>query len=121
MELRELRGDDLFTIMSILNKLKIDEALDDLDIKSLAGDSDESKQELGMTVIKILTKQLLRNLPSVKEDLNSLLADLTGKKPDYITSLSMKEYVGLIVKLVKSPEFKEVFTSAVSEWNSSKK
>ena len=116
MELRELKGDDLFKILPLIGKLDVrDELVNSFeqgtDGKKL---TDEQLQARGMRIMATLIQKAITNLPKIHDDLNELLADVTGKSVDDIKALGMAEYTNLVIKLFKKPEFKEVFTSAVS-------
>ena len=117
MEIRNLRGDDVFTVLSILGKLELKDEL----VKVFNEFSGEDKklteaqiQKRGMNVMASLLQQVLRNIMVVKEDINSLLSDLTGKDIEEIKNLGAAEYTKLVIQLFKNPEIKEVFTSAAS-------
>jgi len=117
MEIRNLRGDDVFTVLSILGKLELKDEL----VKVFNEFSGEDKklteaqiQKRGMNVMASLLQQVLRNIMVVKEDINSLLSDLTEKDIEEIKNLGAAEYTKLVIQLFKNPEIKEVFTSAAS-------
>lgn len=136
MEMRELRGDDLFTIMAILGKLEIKDDLvaaytQNKEATVLPGAklpkkptkaeaaAEKARQEAeaearGVKIMATIAQRVMLNIGLVKEDINSLLADLTGTSVAEITQLGMVPYTKLVIQLFKRPEFKEVFTSAVS-------
>lgn len=119
MEMRELRGDDLFTVLSILGKLNVK---DDLvaAYEQNAKESNNKKltdaevEARGVRVMATVIQRVLLNISVVRDDINSLLADLTGKSTKEITELGIVEYTNLVIQLFKRPEFREVFTSAAS-------
>ena len=111
MELRDLRGDDLFKILPIIGKLDVK---DDMISVMSAGVGEGFAQEQGIKVMVTVVQKALLNLPLIQDDLNSLLADLTGTSIKDIKKLGAVEYTKLVVTLFKKPEIKEVFTSAAS-------
>lgn len=119
MEIRNLRGDDVFLVLNILGKLELKDELVKV-FGEFGGDDKKKKltekeiQQRGMNVMAALLQQVLRNILAVKEDVNALLADLTGKSIKEIKNLGAAEYTRLLVQLFKNPEIKEVFTSAAS-------
>jgi hypothetical protein len=132
MELRELRGDDLFTILPIIAKLDIKDQLTSLfdgsgvdaeTAKKLANkkitkeERNDIAQKQGGKILIGLLQQALMNINKIKGDINDLLADLTGESVEKIKDLPVNEYVSLLIKFFKKPELKEVFTSAVSAMN----
>lgn len=116
MEIRELRGDDVFALLAILGKLDIKDEL----ITAFEEGSKQKKmtaaekEKRGMRVMASLIQQILLNLNKVRGDINALLADLTGKSEKDIAALKASEYIALVMQVVKHPDLKEVFTSAVS-------
>jgi hypothetical protein len=110
MELRELRGDDLFSFLPILGKL-LDKHDLELAFKAATGES-ENAQETGISILVGLLPKALQSIKAIRGDLNGLLADLTGASQKEIQALSLAEYTGLVIALFKKPEIKEVFTSA---------
>lgn len=126
MELRELRGDDLFTVMTILGKLDVKDELvkafesgnqisrDLKKGKRSKEDVEAEAEKRGMRVMATLLQQVMLNIGKVKGDVNMLLADLTGKSVKEIETLKLTEYTNLLIKVFKHPDIHEVFTSAVS-------
>ena len=133
LEMRELKGDDLFTLLSIVGKLDIkDEFMKMFEDNSNAGKvepmdkqkkeptkAEKAKQEAeaekrGMEVMANLLQKVLMNLGTVKKDINSLLADLTGQTVKDIQNLGLKEYTALVIAFFKKPELADFFSSIAS-------
>lgn len=133
LEMRELRGDDLFALLSIVGKLDIkDEFLkmfkknaeatkkQPQDHKKKEPTKAEKEQmeaeakERGMVAMANLAQRLLLNIGNVKDDINSLLADLCGVNVKEIKSLNLKDYTALILQFFQKPELKDFFTSIAS-------
>ncbi len=133
LEMRELKGDDLFTLLSIVGKLDIkDEFMKMFEDNSNAGKvepmdkqkkeptkAEKAKQEAeaekrGMEVMANLLQKVLMNLSTVKKDINSLLADLTGQTVKDIQNLGLKEYTALVIAFFKKPELADFFSSIAS-------
>lgn len=133
LEMRELKGDDLFTLLSIVGKLDIkDEFMKMFENNSNAHKvvpmdkqkkeptkAEKAKQEAeaekrGMEVMANLLQKVLMNLGTVKKDINSLLADLTGQTVKDIQNLGLKEYTALIIAFFKKPELADFFSSIAS-------
>ena len=135
--MRELRGDDLFTILSILGKLDVKDdliaAFDQgkqssvqlpgakLEKKKTKSELEVEKAQLdkeaearGIRIVAAIVQRVLLNISVVKGDINSLLADLTSKTDQEIVKLGIVQYTGLVVGLFKKPEIREVFTLAAS-------
>lgn len=132
MELRELRGDDMFSMLSIIGKLNIKDDLVELFEKQQDKDSkmlghlskkptkaEKEKQEKmlekrGMQMIAGLIQTILANINKAKLDINTFLADLTNTSIQEIQGLSFVDYTQLLVKFFKKPELKDFLTSISS-------
>ncbi|MFP7331648.1 hypothetical protein [Bacillus subtilis] len=124
LEMRELRGDDLFTMLNIVTKLGIkdefvklfDGAVADAKANDENEDADKSINEsvMGVKVVAALLQVVLGNLSVVKHELNSLLADLTGQTEQQIADLPFSDYTGLIMAFFKKPELTDFFHSIAS-------
>ena len=83
INLRPLQGDDILKISAIAAKL-------DLKINATA-----NATELGTSIIK----QLLEKAHTIKDELNELLADLTGLSAEEVGKLPLKDYANLLKQL----------------------
>lgn len=141
LELRELKGDDIFTLLGIVGKLDIKDEFIQLFEKNVESTAkvvplDHKKKEptktekeklevqkkqlekeaekRGMEAMAGLLQKVLLNAKILKTDINELLADLTGVKQKDIQELGLTEYTGLIIKFFKKPELQDFFTSIAS-------
>lgn len=133
LEMRELKGDDLFTLLSIVGKMDIkDEFIKMFETNSNAGKvvlmdhkkkeptkAELAKQEAeaekrGMEVMAGLLQKVLVNASKIKCDMNALFADLTGKPKKDIETLDLIEYTKLIIEFFKKPELADFFSSIAS-------
>lgn len=132
MELRELRGDDMFSMLSIIGKLDIKDDLVELFEKQQDKDSqmlghlskkptkaekekqDKMLEKRGMQMIAGLIQTILANINKAKLDINTFLADLTNTSIQEIQGLNFVDYTQLLVKFFKKPELKDFLTSISS-------
>lgn len=132
MELRELRGDDMFSMLSIIGKLDIKDDLVELFEKQQDKDSqmlghlskkptkaekekqDKMLEKRGMQMIAGLIQTILANINKAKLDINTFLADLTNTSIQEIQELNFVDYTQLLVKFFKKPELKDFLTSISS-------
>ena len=141
--MRELRGDDLFPLLTMIGKLdikddfvKLFEEQAENEINPLKEPQDHKKKEptkvelerlekerierekeiekRGMEIMANLLQTVLLNITNVKEDINKLLADLCGVSLKEVKELGLKDYTSLIVSFFKKPELKDFFTSIAS-------
>ena len=131
--MRELKGDDLFTLLAIVGKMDIkdefikmfeDNTQSDKVVPMDHKQKEPTKAELakqeaeaekrGMQAMAGMLQKVLLNAGTLKGDINSLLADLTGKPKKTIESLGLKEYTALIIAFFKKPELADFFSSIAS-------
>ena len=131
--MRELKGDDLFTLLSIVGKMDIKDEFvkmfEDNTQSNKVVPMDHKKKEptkaelakqeaeaekRGMQAMAGMLQKVLLNAGTLKGDINSLLADLTGKPKKTIESLGLKEYTALIIAFFKKPELADFFSSIAS-------
>lgn len=133
LEMRELKGNDLFTLLSIVGKMDIKDEFIKMFENNTQSDkvvpmdhkqkeptkAELAKQEAeaekrGMQAMAGMLQKVLLNAGTLKGDINSLLADLTGKPVKTIESLGLKEYTALIIAFFKKPELADFFSSIAS-------
>ena len=143
LEMRELKGDDVFTLLAIVGKMDIkDEFMtlfqNNVESGSVANvvpldhkkkqptkaelakqEADKAKQEAeaerrGMEAMAGMLQKVLLNAGKLKGDINTLLADLTGETLATVQNLSLKDYTGLIITFFKKPELADFFLSIAS-------
>lgn len=141
LEMRELKGDDLFTLLSIVGKLDIKDEfvhifennteaaqkvvpLDHLTKKPTKSQLDKAEadkakaaaeaEKRGMEAMAGMLQKVLLNAGKLKGDINALLADLTGETLATVQNLSLKDYTGLIITFFKKPELADFFLSIAS-------
>lgn len=138
LEMRELKGDDLFTLLGIVGKLDIKDEFVDMFSKNVEASEkiipmDHQEKKLtkaqqekatqaaleaekeakirGMTMAATMLQKTLTNLKVIKLDINSLLADLTNTDVATIADLGLKDYTTLLVTFFKKPELADFFSS----------
>ena len=143
LEMRELKGDDLFTLLAIVGKMDIKDEFttlfqNNVESGSVANvvpldhkkkqptkaelakqEADKAKQEAeaerrGMEAMAGMLQKVLLNAGKLKGDINALLADLTGETLATVQNLSLKDYTGLIITFFKKPELADFFLSIAS-------
>ena len=135
LEMRELNGGDIFTMLSIVGKLDIKEEVVGLierqhstgkDVIALADHKKKKPtkkeqevteieyQKRGMVLVTDIGFAILRHVNDAKADINKFLADLTGTSQKEIESLSMLDYSKLLIDFGKKAELKDFFQSIAS-------
>ena len=134
LEMRELNGGDIFTMLSIIGKLDIKEEVVGLierqygtekDVIALADHKKKKPtkkeqevasteyQKRGMVLVTDIGFAILRHVNDAKADINKFFADLTGTNQKEIESLSMIDYSKLLIDFGKKAELKDFFQSIV--------
>ena len=132
LEMRELKGDDLFTLLSIVGKLDIKDEfvrifennteatqkvvpLDHLTKKPTKAQLDKAEAEKrGMEAMAGMLQKVLLNIKNIKGDINNLLSEMTGEDLQTIKDLNLKDYTGLVIAFFKKPELADFFSSIAS-------
>ena len=133
LEMRELKGDDLFTLLSIVGKMDIKDefmllfkqnseasTVEPADHKKKQPTkADLAKQEAdaekrGMEAMAGMLQKVLLNAGKLKNDINTLLSDMTGEPLNTIQNLSLKDYTALILAFFRKPELADFFLSIAS-------
>lgn len=131
-QMRELRGDDLFILLSILSKLNVKDDIiamfeqtqkpltlermaelkeqypDDEEYKkALTKEIDEAIQKRGIRVVADLVVKVMASVGHVKEDIHSLLAQLCGVSLKEIKELGLLDYTQIVMAFFKKPELRD--------------
>ena len=133
LEMRELKGDDLFTLLSIVGKMDIKDefmllfkqnseasTVEPADHKKKQPTkADLAKQEAdaekrGMEAMAGMLQKVLLHAGKLKNDINTLLSDMTGEPLNTIQNLSLKDYTALILAFFRKPELSDFFSSIAS-------
>lgn len=113
LEMRELRGDDLFTLLEIFAKLEIQDDIVEM-FKGVDTDDMSIIEARGMALMTTLISKLLKNISVVKVELNAFLGELTGKTAEEIGQLGLATYAKLVKDFATKPELKDFFQSLSS-------
>ena len=133
LEMRELKGDDLFALLAIVGKMDIKDefmllfkqnseasTVEPADHKKKQPTkADLAKQEAdaekrGMEAMAGMLQKVLLNAGKLKNDINTLLSDMTGEPLNTIQNLSLKDYTALILAFFRKPELSDFFSSIAS-------
>lgn len=127
-ELRPLRGDDVFAVFEIVDKLDLIEPLSDLmrgklresiieaaqkDDKAEADTKQVSDTAVGLDIVLQLAKVGVRNVPKARVEINELLGDLTGTDARAVGNLPIKDYMGLVTDFFKHDDLQELLQSVM--------
>lgn len=124
-ELRGLQSQDLFPVLSLLNKIGISEiktvfngesvqgAIKKMKAKEGEGNDGDKKDEImasvGISVAMEIAGILMTNLPKCENEVYNILSSLSGMKPKAIRELSPAIFAEMILDVVTKEEFKDFF------------
>ncbi|RED54797.1 hypothetical protein [Cohnella lupini] len=110
--LRKLKTKDIFPISRILKKIGISQHLKQLasGIKAEKNAADEkaAQMKVGIEMLTIV----FENLHLAEKDVNDLLADLVGMKPEDFAELEIGDFLKVIVKLKDQEGISDFLQSA---------
>lgn len=112
-ELRTLNATDIFPMSTIISKVGIEEfkkCFESDDVKKLIKGGKANESLVGMTVMLQIGNVILANLHKCENDIYNFLASVANTNIEEIKTLSMGEFIELIVSIVKKPEFKDFFS-----------
>ena len=121
-ELRELKADDLFAMLKIINKIGVKEArecFNSIEVKqALAADGKDEAflSAVGMQVMFEVVNLIVSRLPECKEELYTFLSSLSGMKTKEIADMSMVDFYDMIMDVVQHPNFKDFFQRLVGSF-----
>lgn len=122
LKLRELKGNDIFSVLRLVNTLKLTEPLKELIsgnmkdkiIQSLSTEEDVNTDSVGFEFAIHLAELVIQNLPNAQDEVNDFLADLTETDKKTVEELPLKEYVGLIKDFFTHSDLGELVESLSS-------
>lgn len=118
LTLRPLRGDDIFAVFELVDKLELIEPLTDLvkgnlretflELANDEKDGQDADVAVGMEIVLKLSKIAVRNVPKARTEINDLLGDLTGTDAQTVANLPIKEYFELVTAFFKHNDLREL-------------
>ena len=118
LTLRPLRGDDVFAVFELVDKLELIEPLTDLvkgnlretflELANDEKDGQDADVAVGMEIVLKLSKIAVRNVPKARAEINDLLGDLTGTDAQTVANLPIKEYFELVTAFFKHNDLREL-------------
>ena len=122
--LRELKADDIFLVVKIINKIGVKELKGCFSspevrtaISGAANGKEVDMSAVGMTVMMEIAGVVLEHLPECKNDIYALLAALSGKTKEEIADLNSGTFVKMVMDVIRKDEFKDFFQDAFGSQN----
>lgn len=118
-ELRGLKSDDMFPMFGILSKIGFKDLKNSLTPDRVAelisafqkqdGSDADMSTYLGFNIIVEAVEIIMKNLPSCKMEIYTLLSSLSGMTVKQIADLDMVTFTEMIIAVVQKEEFKDFF------------
>lgn len=119
-EFRELTADDIFPMVALLEKIGFEQLKSIFDpvkttelIKTLSQkehkDNDEFLYSVGVSIFADLAGVIIKNLGACKNEIYTILANVSGKTKESIGELSLVDFTQMIIAFFKKEEFKDFF------------
>lgn len=118
-ELRGLKSDDMFPMFGILSKIGFKDLKNSLTPERVAeltsafqkqdGSDADMSTYLGFNVMIEAVEIIMKNLPSCKMEIYTLLSSLSGMTVKQIADLDMVTFTEMIIAVVQKEEFKDFF------------
>lgn len=125
--MRPLKGDDLFLVVRIINKIgfkEIKKCFASEDVKNAIsnmvknGDADNADlSSVGMSVVFELVSVIMEHLPDCKTDIYQLLETLSGMSAKEVAELPMLTFVDMVTDVIKAKEFTDFFQRLIGSSN----
>ena len=118
-ELRGLKSDDMFPMFGILSKIGFKDLKNSLTPDRVAeltsafqkqdGSDADMSTYLGFNIMIEAVEIIMKNLPSCKMEIYTLLSSLSGMTVKQIADLDMVTFTEMIIAVVQKEEFKDFF------------
>ena len=119
-ELRGLKSDDMFPMFGILSKIGFKDLKNSLTPDRVTelttafqkqGDSNANDMStyLGFNIMLEAVEIIMKNLPSCKVEIYTLLSSLSGMTVKQIADLDMVTFTEMVIAVVQKEEFKDFF------------
>ena len=120
--LRELKADDLFMVLRIINKIGFSElkkcfdgeivrkAIADAGKEQADNQAEDIVAAVGMQIMVDVAALVVERLPECRTELYQFLAALSGMKEKEIAELPMGTFAGMVMETIQKEEFADFFT-----------
>lgn len=118
-ELRGLKSDDMFPMFGILSKIGFKDLKNSLTpdrvtelttaFQKQEGDVNDMSTYLGFNIMLEAVEIIMKNLPSCKMEIYTLLSSLSGMTVKEIADLDMVTFTEMIIAVVQKEGFKDFF------------
>lgn len=122
IHIRSIKAKDLFSFLKIANKIgaqeifeKFTEAWDNIQKSPKNKDSEEADYVTSLSGFADIAGLFIENLPTIEEDLNEFLGELTNMTAEEMSELRLDTYFNLIYEVFNKEEITTFFKSLSSQ------
>jgi hypothetical protein len=119
-ELRGLKSDDMFPMFGILSKIGFKDLKNSLTPDRVTElttafqkqddpNANDMSTYLGFNIMLEMVEIIMKNLPSCKVEIYTLLSSLSGMTVKQIADLDMVTFTEMVIAVVQKEEFKDFF------------
>ena len=118
-ELRGLKSDDMFPMFGILSKIGFKDLKNSMTpdritelttaFKQTGGETNGMSAYLGFNIILEAVEIIMKNLPSCKVEIYTLLSSMSGMTVKEISELDMVTFTEMVIAVIQKEEFKDFF------------
>lgn len=123
--LRELEGDDVFLMVRIISKIGMDRLKSCMEAASVKqaiatamnkdaapAEKEQAMNSVGVLVMLEIASAVMERLPDCKEEIYTLLANLSGMKRDEIAHMKLIPLTRMIKEFFRKQELSDFFGEA---------
>ena len=128
--LRELRADDIFLTVRVINKIGLDRLKKCMEAQGVKAameimtnnEADTPAKEaamnrIGLAVMLEIAGAVLERLPDCRNEIYTLLAVLSGTSEEYIGRLPSGVFMSMVMDVIKKDEWKDFFQVAFGSFS----
>lgn len=115
--LRDLKGDDIFLLVSVIRKIGFKElkrCLETAEVRKAIAEAENGNEKdmsaVGAAVMLEIAGVIVEHLPECRHEINTLLAELSGMGRDEVGGLPFGQYTNMVMDVIRKREFKDFFT-----------
>jgi len=115
--LRDLKGDDIFLVVNVIRKIGFKElkvCFESLEVRKAIAEAvngnDTDMSVVGAAVMFEVAGVIVEHLPECRQEINTLLAELSGMSREEVGSLPFGQYTNMVMDVIRKEEFKDFFT-----------
>lgn len=117
MDMRNLSGQDLFPVITLLSKLGAKEIIVDYFKTRNTVSPDQKPEDVGAAFVGNLLETTFGNLERGRTDVNRLLASLCNVTVKDIEAMELLEYTELLFQFWQKPELRNFIDSILKFWS----